>query len=138
MEGISQVQVATSQPQKRSNKKGLIALGLAGTAGVVTGVGTHRLGKNIIEEATRAADETLIRKKLADFYYKGSPVPEGSKEFFEKAVKDKLAFAERNLKSVKGMFKGFGAIVGVGVALGTLAIVGITNSVVSLFSSNKK
>jgi hypothetical protein len=138
MEGISQVQVVTSQPQKRSNKKGLIAVGLAGTAGVASGLYANKFAKNTIEEATRAADETLIRKKLADFYYEGKPVPECFKKFFETAVKDSVEVAESRLKHVKEIFKGAGVKTGAIAALGTLAIVGIANAVVSLFSSDKK
>jgi hypothetical protein len=136
MNEISQVSVVT--PQQRSKKHALTAVGCAGTLGVATGLGADRLGKKMIEEATRATDETLIRKNLADFYYKGNPVPEGSKEFFEKAVKDKVALAERNLKSVKEMFKGFGAVIGASVALGTLAVWGVSKVIGAMLSSHNK
>jgi hypothetical protein len=74
MEGISQVQVATPQLQKRSNKHVLTAVGCAGTLGVATGCIAHQAVKK---------DVKSIEQKIKD----GKDMLKASLEKSKKSLK---------------------------------------------------
>jgi hypothetical protein len=139
VEGVSQVPVVA--PQKRTIKKALIATGIASAVGVAAGCCSNNRTKDstfFLEIVEKCANENSIRKYLADFLYKGKPIPEASKEVFENCVKETVEIRKEFFKAAKRSYKSAGVLIGIVAGLGTLAVLGLADYVVKLLASHKK